>query len=362
MLKMISHLIIFIMFLIATSCKKEPPVVPPVAEQDTTSHSINWVIDDIGDYGSILRDVTIINDSLAYAVGEIYRNDTLYNVAMWDGSKWNLKRIYYYGSCSAVKFPRLYAIWAFSDSNIVITNGGSIGWFNGNTVTLDCAVNPLLTGAINKVWGKSSEDLFVVGNNGNITHYQNEQWNKIASGTEVNLRDVWGSPDESAVWAAGFEDSYGTVFLRNTGNGFEKVLEITDPNLPHPPDQITHVFKSLWTDKADTIYLGAIGRVYAAPKNTTGFAKENIWWDYENETELPPETNIIRGTASNDIFVGGYNQFVRHWNGASWKGYSEIEGDGTWRGMAVKDNLIIVVGESFSTPGSAIIARGYRIK
>ena len=73
---------------------------------------------------------------------------------------------------------------------------------------------------------------------------------------------------------------------------------------------------------------------------------------------MPPETNIIRGTAGNDIFVGGYLQFVRHWNGVSWKGYPEIEGDGTWRSMAVKDNLIIAVGENFSAPGSARIARG----
>ncbi len=71
----------------------------------------------------------------------------------------------------------------------------------------------------------------------------------------------------------------------------------------------------MWTDKKDTVYLGAIGRVYAAPKNTTGYAKENIWWDYVNEQNSRKQTNIIRGTAGNDIFVGGYLQFVRHWNG-----------------------------------------------
>ncbi len=184
----------------------------------------------------------------------------------------------------------------------------------------------------------------------------------IASETDINLRDVWGSPDGSIVWAAGFEDSYGTVFLRKTGSALEKVLEITDPNMPHSPGQITHVFKSLWTDKTDTVYLGAIGRVYSAPNNTTGNAKENIWWDYANQTELPPETNAIRGTAGNDIFVAGFNQFVKHWNGKSWKGYPEIEGDGEWRSLAVKDNIIIAVGINFSTPGGARIARGYRTK
>lgn len=366
MIKMIYGFIIFITFLFAASCKKDTPVIPPIVQQDTTSHLINWVIDDIGNYGSYLLDVAIIDENNIWAVGEIYMNDSLgvpdphaYNAVHWDGSEWEVLRIRYFGNCSAVEFPPLKAIWAFSENNIVVTNGGSIGWFDGSTIDLDCGVNPLLTGAINKIWGTSSNDLYVVGNEGNIAHYSNGQWSKIESGTDVNLTDVWGSPDGSIVWAVGFEDSYGTVFLRNTVNVFEKVLEITDPNMPHPPNEITHVFKSLWTDKTDTVYLGAIGRVYAAPKNTTGYAKENIWWDYENQTEYPPETKIIRGTAGNDIFVGGYLQSVSHWNGASWKGYPELEGDGTWYSIAVKDNLIITVGESFSAPGIRI-ARGYR--
>jgi|SRR5690554_159824 len=362
MLKMAYSIIIITMFLVTISCKKDPPVIPPVVQQDTTSHLINWVVEDIGEPGSILRDVAIINDTLAYAVGEIHRNDTLYNVVYWDGNRWNLHRVMFYTICGQQNqnaYPAS-SIIVFSEKDIWIAmRGDQIAKIeNGEQTQTICSPWSF---SINKLWGISSNDLFVVGDNGNIVYYKNGQWSRIQSGTDINLRDVWGSPDGSIIWAAGFEDSYGTVFLRNTGNGFEKILEITDPNMPHPPDQITHVFKSLWTDKTDTVYLGAIGRIYAAPKNTSGYAKENIWWDY-NQLELPPETNIIRGTAGNDIFVGGYLQFVRHWNGASWKRYEEIEGDGTWRGMAVNKNLIIAVGENFGLPGSARIALGYRIK
>jgi len=355
MLKKINSLILLLIVLLqVASCKKEPPVVPPVVQQDTTSHLINWFVEDIGEYGSTLWDVAIINDTLAYAVGEIHRNDTLFNLAKWDGSQWELKRILYQGGFWVIR-----TIFAFNENDIWFS---AFVRYDGQNF-IELPIPPILIGwSINKIWGSSSNDLYVVGNNGNIARYINGTWSRIESGTDVNLRDVWGSPDGSIVWAAGFEDSYGTVFLRNTGNGFEKVLEITDPNMPHPPNQITHVFKSLWTDKTDTVYLGAVGRVYAAPKNTTGYAKENIWWDYANQINWPPATNIIRGTAGNDIFVGGYLQFIQHWNGVSWKGYPEIEGDGTWRGMAAKDNFIIAVGENFSVPGSARIARGYRIK
>jgi len=74
-----------------------------------------------------------------------------YNAIHWDGAKWELKRIYYYGACSAVEYPTLKSIWAFSENDIVVTNGGSIGWFDGSTVNLDCGINPLLTGAITKI-------------------------------------------------------------------------------------------------------------------------------------------------------------------------------------------------------------------
>jgi len=120
---------------------------------------------------------------------------TTYNAVHWDGSQWELRRIYYYGACSAVEYPPLKAIWAFSENNIVMTNGGSIGWFNGNTVNLDCRVNSLLTGSINKIWGSSSSNLYVVGNNGNIAWYNGSQWIRIESGTELQFLDIYGATD-----------------------------------------------------------------------------------------------------------------------------------------------------------------------
>jgi len=365
-------LLVLTSFLLLNSGCKKIPTQPPDNNNlnDTTSHLITWKIDDIGTYGSYLKDVAIIDENNIWAVGQIYMNDSLgnpeaqaYNAAHWDGSKWELKRIYYYGACSAVDYPSLIAIWAFSDSNLAITNGGSIGWFDGRKVRLDCGVNPLLTGAINKMWGTSNSDLYVVGNNGNIAHYDGKSWQKIESGTNVRLTDVYGSPDGSVVWVAGFDDSYGTVFLRNKGKGFEKVLEITDPRPSYQPGQITKVFKSLWTDKVDTVYLGAIGRVYAAPLNTSGETEENIWWDDENQHTFPPETNVIRGTGGNDIFVGGYLQFIQHYNGKTWKSYPEIEGNGTWRSMAVSKKIVVAVGEQYGSIGNggARIAIGYKI-
>lgn len=284
----IAALLISLSLLLNSCNTTEPPDVKNGNIQDTTSHLINWIVEDIGEYGSILRDVAIINDTLAYAVGEIHRNDTLFNVAIWNSTNWTLQQIMFYTICgqqTITPYPTS-SVFVFSENEIWVTMyGDQIAKIeNGEQTQTTCLPWSF---SIRKIWGSSSNDLFVVGDNGNIGHYKNGQWSSMESGTDVNLRDVWGSPDGNIVWVAGFEDSYCTVLLRNSGSGFETVLEITDPNMPHPPDQITHIFKSLWTDKADTVYLGAIGRVYAAPKNSTSYAKENIWWDYANQTEFP---------------------------------------------------------------------------
>jgi len=340
------------------------PTTPPDSNGvDTTSHNFTWQTFTFGQHSSsTLYDVAIINENNIWAVGEIYMNrpdgtpePDYYNAAHWSGSQWELKKIGGYGG-----YPRR-TVFAFAENDVWFD--GVIKW-DGANYTVHKNGWPLMPNGdgwiVNKMWGSSSNDLYAVGNGGNIAHYNGQRWSKIESGTEVDLTDIWGDTSGTKVWVAGFDDVYGTVLLRSKENVFEKVLEITDPNLPHPPNQITHVFRSLWTDKIDTVYLGAIGRIYAAPQNTSGYGKENIWWDYQNQQGYPPETRIIRGTASNDIFIGGYLNFIRHFNGKSWKNYPEIKSDGSWFGMAVNKNIVVAVGETNNYPNSARIVIGRR--
>ena len=105
------------------NCKQNPITPPPKDEPDTTSHSFTWQTFEFGDDGaspSSLKDVAIINDSDIWAVGSVYLNDSTgqpdynaYNAIHWDGNKWNIKRLKYYGICSAVEYPPLNAIQFF---------------------------------------------------------------------------------------------------------------------------------------------------------------------------------------------------------------------------------------------------------
>jgi len=172
-----------------------------VATMDTTSHNFTFETFTFGGTAgsSSLYDVAIINENNIWAVGEIKIADasingyTTYNAVHWNGSDWELKRINMQSSCNPVTYPPLKAIWAFSENNIAVTSGGSIGWFDGNTNRADCGIRSILTGSINKLWGSSSSDLYAVGNNGNIARYYNGQWSRIETGTDINFRDIYGS-------------------------------------------------------------------------------------------------------------------------------------------------------------------------
>jgi hypothetical protein len=348
------------------ACKEKTTSPPDGNPPDTTSHNFTWRIDTLGTYGSVLYDVAVINENDIWAVGEIHTEDTdrfdslgnwiqPYNAVHWDGSEWELKRIYTNGSFGSPRYIRLKSIFAFSENDIWITNYvGGYGHWNGSFWKTGW-----VAGGENKIWGSSSENLFIVGSIGNIIHYDGQTWRKLESGTTINLLDVFGSPDGSVVWACGFDDLTGSVLLKNTGGGFETVARVDDPNGAHLHNIITYVFNTLWTDNSDTVYVGSVGRVYNTPLNYTNFARENLWFDYANSNTYPNTTDAIRGNSPKDIFIAGYQNEIRHFNGISWYNYTQLlSSSGEWLSLSVKENKVVAVG--ITPDRKALIATGNR--
>ena len=81
--------LVVVVLLRLISCAKLAPPEPPSGLSDTTSHSLEWHFDCVGEgLGGQFLDVAVLNDSLAYAVGNFYENNSagnldpiLYNVA-----------------------------------------------------------------------------------------------------------------------------------------------------------------------------------------------------------------------------------------------------------------------------------------
>jgi hypothetical protein len=281
-------------------------------------------------------------------VGEIYIKDSTgqfetdaYNAVKWNGTRWELKRIPFVGSCSAVLYPSLRAIWAFSSNNILVSNGGSIVTYDGSNATMDCQINSLLTGAINKIFAFNSHDIYVVGNNDNIAHYNGSSWNKMESGTNVDLKDVWGSPDGSVVWTTGYySDQAGTYLFKYDGTNWKMVYDGTNSRLNLTPDSISGVISTVWANSNDKVYVGAGAGIFVCDGKTKW--KSKLITPFGWLRTLP---HGMRANDINDIFIVGTYGFIGHYNGYTSKEYSQFWGTGRpFSAVAQKGNLVCAVG------------------
>jgi hypothetical protein len=330
-----------------------------VTTLDTTSHNFNWQIFTFGEHGnSVLFDVAIVGDEI-WAVGAIYMKDSLgnldnnaYNAVYWDGQKWELDRIPYYYQGQPFYHP-IQSVYAFGSNDIWFCGNGVIHWDGNN-------FNPVQIPSIvwgpyqmNKLWGSSSSDLYVVGNNGNIAHWNGSKWTKIESGTDVDLLDIWGSPD-GTVWACGYTGDYATtVLLRYDGTIWNKLYE-GSPNNQNNNEYIGPI-AGVWTNSNFFTYVTNWAFIYTQPNNNTLDIKRITPW-------FSDVAFAMRGTDHNNIFIAGQDGLVGHYNGVTYTEFNELkENAKNYLGVAVKDNIAVAVGVKYGGLSSqAVISIGRR--
>ncbi|RKY91336.1 MAG: glucosyl transferase [Ignavibacteriae bacterium] len=334
---------------------------------DTTSHNFTWQTFEFGQHSSsLLYDVAIINENNIWSVGEIYLNDSLghtvrYNAIHWDGSGWNIKRIPFTGECSAVIYPPIRSVFAFSENDIWFARGGSLVHFNGVNYFNDCGMNSFLTGSINKIWGISSEDLFIVGNNGNIAHYNGTSWQKIESGTELPLVDVYGKNENEIYISGAYTPEIKGILLRGNSNQFSVMInsEIISENELF--DKLYGELAIVWVDELGTVYTG--GNIL--------FRYKNNEWNYvrslpENFIGGNPGTyyrgfiSSIRGIASNDYIIAGDRNTLKHFNGVTWEQIGLPYSPSSpiiWYSVEMKGNTAIAVGDKGSNAFIILLKR-----
>jgi len=322
---------------------------------DTTSHNFTWQIFEFGNFSnSAFFDVAIINENDIWAVGEIYVADTsstgytMYNAVHWDGNKWVLKKIYTYSNCSSIDYAPLRSICAFSSNNIVVTSGGGMWWYDGIRWKSECTINPLLTGAINKLWGKSSSDLFAVGNIGNIFHWDGKRWTKIESGTDVSFKSIAKGLDEE-VYVSG----------SSSNNRYHILLKINkDKNVevqPIPPGSEGIYFVS---SAKEILFLSGIVGVYW----------KHLKYDksYTFISRLNYATYGMKSDNYNNLFLVTALSKIFHFNGMNLMSLNHpLSGElAILRSVDVKNDFVVVVGERIQNmfAGTAVILIGKRNK
>ncbi len=330
---------------------------------DTTSNNYSWKLYTLGDVttgnSSSLRDIVLINDTLAYAVGEIYSNDSTgqnstfpYNLAKWNGNEWKLNKVPVKYKGNQTVAP-LTGIFVLQDTNIILSSGlpylpdGKGGWELYQLWNMGVLNNN--DGSVNHIWGKSITDLYFVGNSGTIVHYTNGTWQKVASGTGMDLLDIYSNDGNNIYIGGGVYSNYSGVLLKGNDNSFQILKEGENINA----NQIFNpyfagVAASVWVSNINKIYFcghflyryafGQLGYVTTLPGN---YIDGN---DFAQNWGL---INKIRGNNDNDIIMVGERNTIMHFNGIRWKQIGmpyDPNSHYDWLSISMKGNTAIAVG------------------
>ncbi len=331
---------------------------------DTTSHNFTWEIDTLGSglNGSFLLDVSGIDEDNVWAVGEIFTNkpdstsgteNSSYNSAYWNGNDWKLEKIqvppyYFYSKRTSIYTVALNDVWMGST---MPTHWNGVEWQGFNDWQNGWDFN----GYIKAIWGNSSSNIYFIGKDGGIVHYDGNTFTKMESGTDIDLISISGTGPDN-VWICGW-DYEESVLLHFDGNDWSKLL-IQNQYLIPESDNLTGPITSVYTDDPDSVWALTPFGIYRAHKNTDGKAIlirpptpiTDTWYGFPLH---------MGGKNHNDIFITGYYTTVWHYNGKSFHHYDELSGSGPILESAVIGNQVFLVGASYTTT-HALVYRGTR--
>ncbi len=270
--------------------------------------------------------MAIIDENDIWAVGEIYTENDKYNAAHWDGEKWELRKIFINGYFYPIK-----TIIAFANNDLWVSNITLIH-FNGNEI--DFYTTPPLDEngdaiKINKIWGTSSKNLYVVGNKGLIAHYNEQEWTRIPSGFKENINDLFGYLSQNSTHLYGVA---GNLFESGEKHVFYITKKYELKNLDWPfPNNLPYSF---WAKNRFKLFIAGDGLYQKKlPKN------------WEKITKVPSVfKEKIRGIDVNDYFIAMDFLLLVHFNGSSYKTYFNRR-QGIYYGLDYKNALIVAVGE-----------------
>ncbi len=181
-MKAISFIFLLILLVCTTSCKKSPPVAPPVDTTQPGSRNYTWTVDTIrqGPYDFIdLISIWGSSPSDVWAVGGA---DVSYNTIWhYDGTGWSRDSVFAAGN--------LQTVYGFAPDNIWAASSPGDGAFHFNGSNWTTIGNLVLPGYpvsyLNDIWGDGPTNIYFIGaaanpsNNtaeGVILHFDGQNW------------------------------------------------------------------------------------------------------------------------------------------------------------------------------------------
>ena len=330
-------------------CKNSPtePEKNCPEKPKTSSRNFTWRTDTLGKAGSSVGDVWVVNENDIYVGGEFYIKDfdqyDHYNLAHWNGKKWEMKRIYFIrtfdqGIDSSAN--KIYAISYFNQDNISVSDGGEVAVWNGTEWLTKYPPRDYLKGNMIHVNGTSVNNLYFAGNNlqgtyGSLTHFDGTNFKNIETGITLPIQDFFGRGDTVFLVASKWWLLTGELYQVNLNT--KTVSRYTELGL-------SKAFLSIWF-YGDTLYCGNNDKLSKKSFSDTTWKQVSLPWTLKGIFSM-------YGNSNYDIMaVGGFG-LIAHYNGENWKEYKAPEmpdrSNGNYTRISGKENVFAMIGESAS--------------
>ena len=202
--------------------------------------------------------------------------------------------------------PELNAIWGSSPEDVFAVGADcAILHFDGHAwgrmAAAACPYSDLTA-----LWGSSAQDVFAVGPSHTILHHDGAEWLRMDTGDmRTGLQGVWGSSSQD-VYAVGYDSLYngetysweGRVWHYD-GSAWTNVVTGTIPSL-----------RAVWGSGAND--------VYAVGEKGTILHYDGATWRDTNTTGITKTLNAIWGASPTDVFAAGDSGTMLHYDGLTW--------------------------------------------
>lgn len=210
------------------------------------------------------------------------------------------------------------SVWGSSGSNVfAVGTDGRILHYNGIIWSPMSSDKTYKTYELVTVWGNSGSDIFVAGFGGTILHYDGNVWSPMSSGKTNPIAGVWGSSDND-VFAVGTD---GTI-LHYNGTAWSPMNSGTSADLI-----------GIWGKSGSDIFVVGSGGTI-------------LHYDGKTWSPMDSGTSIILwgvwGSSERDIFAAGDRGKILHYDGKTWSPmdsgtHSNLDGIGSVWGTSGND-------------------------
>jgi len=224
---------------------------------DTTSQNFTFETFEFGDgyETSFFNDVWIFDENNIWAVGFLNARDTVVdgekiyntNIIKWNGSKWKL--LPYSGTSSGI-----YGIWAQDSSTIFFADGLVFKYKDGRFIEYDFTHLTFSNNqSVEKLWGSSENNVYGVGRNGIIVHYDGSPsgagWTKIDFDNKWQFSGITGNPKTGIAYAVALW--FNTVLVVKIENGSTEIIYNSDLAFDYRSEDIFYLNDKLYLASSD---------------------------------------------------------------------------------------------------------------